>query len=625
MAVIGIDLGTSNSAAAVLRGGRPVIIPSAEGISLGGKAFPSYVAITADGQTLIGEPARRQAAVNAEGTATGFKRSMGTREKIRLRDQAFSPEQLSAFLLQKIKRDAEAFLGEPVEKAVVTVPAYFDDNQRSATKDACRIAGIEVARLVNEPTAASLAYGLDRVEEELRIAVVDFGGGTLDVTIMEFGKGVFEVKATSGDTRLGGSDMDQKLVDHLAGRFYTETGVDVHSDPKALARLREAAEIAKIELSTSINTNISLPYLAAVAGEPRHLEVTLSRAELERQVREVVERCRGPIDQALHDAGISAGDVDRIVFVGGPTRMPVVRQFFEELFGRKAEMGVDPMECVASGAAIQAGVLSGEVGDIVLVDVTPLTLGVETLGGVATSLIARNTPIPIKHTETFTTAADMQTSVTVHVYQGERPMARDNTSLGEFNLEGLPPAPRGVPKIDVTFDIDANGILNVTARDQATGREQSISISGSTRLSEDEKQRMVDEAERFAEDDAKRREKAEKLNAADSLCYQAERILADYSDKLTEDMRNRLQTAMHSTREALQQGDAGLAEQRSKELEEVLRDAGVALYSQSPEAPKTGAYAPHPYPDTSGAGAGEKPSGSGERGRVVDADYEESS
>ena len=625
MAVIGIDLGTSNSAAAVLRGGRPVIIPSAEGISLGGKAFPSYVAITADGQTLIGEPARRQAAVNAEGTATGFKRSMGTREKIRLRDQAFSPEQLSAFLLQKIKRDAEAFLGEPVEKAVVTVPAYFDDNQRSATKDACRIAGIEVARLVNEPTAASLAYGLDRVDEELRIAVVDFGGGTLDVTIMEFGKGVFEVKATSGDTRLGGSDMDQKLVDHLAGRFYTETGVDVHSDPKALARLREAAEIAKIELSTSINTNISLPYLAAVAGEPRHLEVTLSRAELERQVREVVERCRGPIDQALHDAGISAGDVDRIVFVGGPTRMPVVRQFFEELFGRKAEMGVDPMECVASGAAIQAGVLSGEVGDIVLVDVTPLTLGVETLGGVATSLIARNTPIPIKHTETFTTAADMQTSVTVHVYQGERPMARDNTSLGEFNLEGLPPAPRGVPKIDVTFDIDANGILNVMARDQATGREQSISISGSTRLSEDEKQRMVDEAERYAEDDAKRREKAEKLNAADSLCYQAERILADYSDKLTGDMRNRLQTVMHSTREALQQGDAELAEQRSKALEEVLRDAGVALYSQSPEAPKSGAYAPHPYPDTRGAGVGEKPSGSGERGRVVDADYEESS
>jgi molecular chaperone DnaK len=578
----------------------------------------------ADGQTLVGEPARRQASVNSEGTATGFKRMMGQREKIRLRDQVFSPEQLSAFLLQKIKRDAEAFLGEKVDRAVVTVPAYFDDNQRSATKDACSIAGIEVARLVNEPTAASLAYGLDRAGEELRIAVVDFGGGTLDVTIMEFGKGVFEVKATSGDTRLGGSDMDQKLVDYLAGRFNTETGLDVHSDPRAMARLREAAEIAKIELSTSINTNISLPYLAAVAGEPKHLEVTLSRAELERQVREVVERCRGPIEQALHDAGINAGDVDRIVFVGGPTRMPMVRQFFEELFGRKAEMGVDPMECVASGAAIQAGVLSGEVSDIVLVDVTPLTLGVETLGGVATSLIARNTPIPIKHTETFTTAADMQTSVTVHVYQGERPMARDNTSLGEFNLEGLPPAPRGVPKIDVTFDIDANGILNVTARDQATGREQSISISGSTRLSEDEKQRMVDEAERYAEDDAKRREQAEKLNTADSLCYQAERILADYSDKLAEGMRNRLQTAMLGTREALQAGDAELAEERSKELEELLREAGVALYSQSPEAPKSGAYAPHPYPDTSSAGAGEKPSGSGKRGRVVDADYEES-
>jgi molecular chaperone DnaK len=624
MAVIGIDLGTSNSAAAVLRGGRPVIIPSAEGISLGGKAFPSYVAVTKDGQTLVGEPARRQAAGNPEGTATGFKRKMGRREKIRLREREFSPEQLSAFLLQKIKRDAEAFLGETVDKAVVTVPAYFDDNQRSATKDACRIAGIEVARLVNEPTAASLAYGLDRAGEELRIAVIDFGGGTLDVTIMEFGKGVFEVKATSGDTQLGGTDMDQKLVDYLAGRFQTETGAEIRRDAKAMARLREAAEVAKIELSASISTHISLPYLTSVGGEPRHLDMELTRTELERQVREVVERCRGPIEQALHDARVAAKDIDRIVFVGGPTRMPVVRQFFEDLFGRKAEMGVDPMECVASGAAIQAGVLSGEVGDIVLVDVTPLTLGVETLGGVATALIARNTPIPIKHTETFTTAADMQTAVTVHVYQGERPMARDNTSLGEFNLEGLPPAPRGVPKIDVTFDIDANGILNVTAKDQATGKTQSISISGSTRLSDEEKQRMIGEAERFAEEDAKRREKAEKLNAADSMCYQAEKVLADFGDKLTDDMRNRLQEAMQKTREAMQKQDVELAVQRTGELEKILRDAGAALYSQSGAAPKTGPYAPHPYPDTSDAGGGAKPSGSGERGRVVDADYEES-
>jgi molecular chaperone DnaK len=621
MATIGIDLGTSNSAAAVLRGGRPVIIPSAEGISLGGKAFPSYVAITADGQTLIGEPARRQMAANPEGTATGFKRRMGKREKIRLRDQEFSPEQLSAFLLQKIKQDAEAFLGEPVEQAVVTVPAYFDDNQRSATKDACRIAGIKVARLVNEPTAASLAYGLDRAGEELRITVIDFGGGTLDVTIMEFGKGVFEVKATSGDTRLGGTDMDQKLVDHLAERFHIDTGCDIHADIKAMARLREAAEIAKIELSTSISTHISLPYLAAAAGEPKHLEMDLTRTDLERQIRDVVERCRGPIEQALHDAAITTSDIDRIVFVGGPTRMPVVRQYFEDLIGRKAEMGIDPMECVASGAAIQAGVLSGEVGDIVLVDVTPLTLGVETLGGVATSLIARNTPIPIKHTETFTTAADMQTAVTVHVYQGERPMAHDNTSLGEFNLEGLPPAPRGVPKIDVTFDIDANGILNVTAKDQATGKTQSISISGSARLTDEEKQRMMAEAERYAEEDAKRREKAEKLNAADSLCYQAEKMLAEHSDRFTQEMRERLQAAMHSTREALQQQDADLAAQRSVELNKVLREAGTVLYSQSPGAPKTGPYA---HVDTSGAGGEAKPSGSGKRGRVVDADYEES-
>lgn len=623
MAIIGIDLGTSNSAAAVLRGGRPVIIPSAEGISLGGKAFPSYVAITADGQTLIGEPARRQAAANPEGTATAFKRSMGRRTQIKLRDKSFTPEQLSAFLLQKIKRDAEAFLGEPVTKAVVTVPAYFDDNQRSATKDACRIAGLEVARLVNEPTAASLAYGLDRVGEELRIAVIDFGGGTLDVTIMEFGKGVFEVKATSGDTQLGGTDMDQNLVNYLAEKFQTQVGVDVRAESKALARLREAAEIAKIELSSSTTTHISLPYLTAVGGEPQHLEMDLTRTDLERQVYTVVQRCHGPIEQALHDAGITPKDIDRIVFVGGPTRMPVVRKYFEDLFGRKAEMGIDPMECVASGAAIQAGVLSGEVGDIVLVDVTPLTLGVETLGGVATSLIARNTPIPVKHTETFTTAADMQTAVTIHVFQGERPMARDNTSLGEFNLEGLVPAPRGMPKIDVTFDIDANGILNVTANDQATGKSQSIRITGSTRLSDEEKQRLIGEAEKYAEQDKQRREAADKLNAADNMCYQAEKLLAEFSDKLTEDLKQRLQAGLHDTREAINKKDAAQASQHAEALEKVIKEAGAAVYAQSAAAPRSGAYAHHAAPDTSGAGGEAKPSGSGPRGKVVDADYTE--
>lgn len=395
MAIIGIDLETSNSAAAVLRGGRPVIIPSAEGISIGGKAFPSYVAVTSDGQILVGEPARRQMAANAEGTVTAFKRKMGKREIIRLRDREFTPEQLSAFLLQKIKRDAEAFLGGPVEKAVVTVPAYFDDNQRAATKEACRIAGLEVVRLVNEPTAASLAYGLDRSGQELRIAVIDLGSGTLDVTIMEFGKGVFEVKATSGDTQLGGTDMNQCIFEHLAERFQMVAGVDIRSDRKAAARLIEAAEIAKIELTSSVTTHVSLPYLTSVAGEPRHLELDLNRAELERLVRPVIERCRGPVERALHDAGITPREVDRVIFVGGPTRMPVVRAYFEDLFGRKAEMGIDPMECVAAGAAIQAGVLAGEVSGIVLVDVTPLTLGVETLGGIATPLIARNTPIPV--------------------------------------------------------------------------------------------------------------------------------------------------------------------------------------------------------------------------------------
>ena len=629
MAIIGIDLGTSNSAAAVLRGGRPVIIPSAEGISIGGKAFPSYVALTADGQVLVGEPARRQATSNPEGTASAFKRKMGKRENYRLRDKDYSPEQLSAFLLQKIKRDAESFLGEPVEKAVVTVPAYFDDNQRAATKDACRIAGLEVVRLVNEPTAASLAYGLDRLGQELRIVVIDLGGGTLDVTIMEFGKGVFEVKATSGDTQLGGTDMNQRIYEHLVERFQMSTGVDVRNDSKAAARLLEAAENAKIELSTSVTTHLSLPYLASVNGEPRHLELDLNRTELERLVRPVIERCKGPVEQALHDAGITPKDVDRVVFVGGPTRMPVVRAYFEELFGRKAEMGVDPMECVAAGAAIQAGVLAGEVGGIVLVDVTPLTLGVETLGGIATALIARNTPIPVKRSENFTTAADMQTSVTIHVFQGERPMAGDNTSLGEFNLSGLPPAPRGIPKIDVTFDIDSNGILSVSAKDTASGKSQSISITGSTRLSEDDKKRMVEDAAKYADADKKRREDAEKLNAADASCYEAEKLLANFAEKMTEDLRKRIETALRETKEALLKKDAPLATTRAEALKKVLQEAGAVLYAQSGQAPKGGPYAetrwegPEPAPNV-GASTGEsRPSGSGPRGKVVDAEYKE--
>ena len=617
MTIIGIDLGTSNSAAAVLRGGRPVMIPSAEGISLGGKAFPSYVAITADGAMIIGEPARRQAAANPEGTATAFKRQMGTRQQIRLRDKSFTPEQLSAFLLQKIKRDAESFLGEPVAEAVVTVPAYFDDNQRSATKDAATIAGLKVVRLVNEPTAASLAYGLDRLGEELRVVVIDLGGGTLDVTIMEFGKGVFEVKSTSGDTQLGGTDMNNALFVHLAERFRAESGIDVRSDTKAAARLLEAAEVAKIDLSAATTTRLSLPYIGMRAGQPAHLEMELTRAEMERVVRPVIDRCRRPVEQALHDAGIAPQKVGRVVFVGGPTRMPVVRAFFEEIFGRKAEMGVDPMECVAAGAAIQAGVLAGEVKDVVLVDVTPLTLGVETLGGVATPLIARNTPIPVKKAELFTTAADMQTSVTIHVYQGERPMAADNTSLGEFNLDGLAPAPRGVPKIEVTFDIDANGILNASARDTATGRSQSIRITGSTRLAESAKKRMIDEAERYAEADKKRKEDADALNAADSLCYQAEKTLADFGDRLTDELKQRIEAARREARDAVAKKDAPLAREKTDALRKILQEAGTAIYAQQPGA---GVYKETVVPPPPGE---PRPSGSGPRGRVVDAEYKE--
>ncbi len=613
MSIIGIDLGTSNSAAAVLRGGRPVIIPSSEGISVGGKAFPSYVAITADGQMLIGEPARRQASANPEGTTSGFKRKMGRRETIRLKDKDYSPEQLSAFLLQKIKRDAEAFLGEPAQKAVVTVPAYFDDNQRAATRDACGIAGLEVIRLVNEPTAAALAYGLDRLGQELRIAVIDLGGGTLDVTIMEFGNGVFEVKSTSGDTQLGGTDMNQKIFEHLAECFQMTTGFDVRTDSRAAARLLEAAEAAKIELSTSVVSHLSLPYLATVNGEPRHLELDLNRTELERLVHPVIERCKKPVEQALQDAGITPNEVDRIVFVGGPTRMPSVRSYFEQLFGRKAEMGVDPMECVAAGAAIQAGVLAGEVGGIVLVDVTPLTLGVETLGGIATALIARNTPVPVKKTETFTTASDMQSGVVIHVFQGERPMSSDNTSLGEFKLDGLPPAPRGTPKIDVTFDIDSNGILSVSAMDTASGKTQSISISGSTRLSENDKKRMMEDAERFADADRKRREDAEKLNAADAACYEAEKLLANYAYKLTDELKARIETSLRETKEALLRKEAGSATDRAASLNKILQEAGAVIYAQTGKAGK-GA----PYAETRWEGG--PPS---EKARVVDAEYKE--
>ena len=623
--IIGIDLGTSNSAAAVLMGGRPVIIPSAEGTTLYGKAFPSVVAFTEDGQLLVGEPARRQAITNPEGTVTAIKRKMGTDYKVKIRGKEFTPQQISAFILQKIKRDAETFIGEPIKKAVITVPAYFNDNQRQATKDAGTIAGLEVVRIINEPTAAALAYGLDKSEKEMKIMVFDFGGGTLDVTIMEFGGGVFEVKSTSGDTQLGGTDMDNAIIDYLVEEFKKETGIDLRKDQTAMQRLREAAETAKIELSTTLTTNINLPFIAAdESGQPKHLNMTLTRAKLEELVRPIIERCRGPMERALADAKLTPQDIDKIILVGGPTRMPIVRKFVEDFMGKPAERGIDPMECVAMGAAIQGGVLAGEVTDILLLDVTPLSLGVETLGGVVEKIIERNTTIPVRRSKIFTTASDFQTTVTIHVVQGERPMAADNVSLGMFNLTGIPPAPRGVPQIEVTFDIDANGILNVSAKDLATGNEQKITITATTKLSEEEKERMIKEAEQYAEQDRKKKEEAMTRNEADSLIYTTNKTIKDLGDKLSKDQKERLEKAVKELQDALSGKDIEPIKEKLEALKNVLQEVSTTVYqqvaqeqakqAQTSQAGAAGTAGANPGP---GTGAPEE----GKKEKVVDADY----
>ena len=559
--VIGIDLGTSNSAASVMMGGKPTIIPAAEGATVGGKAFPSVVAFTRDGELLVGEPARRQAVTNPENTIREAKRKMGTDHAFLMQGKEYKPQQISSFILQKIKKDAEAFVGEPIEKAVITVPAYFDDNQRQATKDAGTIAGLDVVRIINEPTAASLAFGLDKAGEDMKILVFDFGGGTLDVTIMEMGGGVFEVLSTSGDTQLGGADMDKAVIDHIVDEFRRKEGIDLSSDHTAMTRVREAAEKAKIELSTVMETDVNLPFIASDPSTgAKNLEVRLTRARLEDLIGPIVERCRPSVEKALADAKISAQDVAKIVMVGGPTRMPSVRRFVSSMIGRDAESGVDPMEAVSMGAAIQAGIIAGDVAsDIVLLDVTPLTLGIETLGGVREPLIERNTTIPTSKSKTFTTASDNQTSVTIHVVQGERPMAADNVSLGSFNLSDLPPAPRGTPQIEVKFDIDANGIINVSAKDLGTQKEAKITIESSTKLSDDEIARLREDAEKFASEDKAKREKVEIKNDAEGFMYQAERMVSDtLKDKITQEQGIKVTDAIREVREALAADSADL-------------------------------------------------------------------
>ena len=628
--IIGIDLGTSNSAAAVVISGKPTVIPSSEGVSVGGKAFPSYVAFTKSGELIVGEPARRQALLNPEGTVYAAKRKMGTDYKYKIFGKEYTPQQISAFILQKIKRDAEQYLGETVKEAVITVPAYFDDNQRQATKDAGLIAGLEVKRIINEPTAASLAYGIDKAKESQKILVFDLGGGTLDVTIMEFGDGVFEVISTSGDTQLGGTDMDEAIINFLINDFKKKEGVDLKQDKNAYIRLKDAAEKAKIELSSTSSTEINLPYITATNTGPKHLQYTLTRSEFENLIAPIIERAKKPLETALESGKMSKDDLTKIILVGGPTRIPYVRKFVEDFFGKKIEGGVDPMECVAIGAALQGAVLAGDIKDIVLLDVTPLTLGIETLGGVATPLIPANTTIPTRKSQVFTTAADMQTAVTVHVVQGERPMAGDNVSLGMFNLVGIPPAPRGIPQIEVTFDIDANGILNVSAVDKGTNKKQSITISATNKLSKEEIEKMKKQAAEFAEEDKKKKEMAETVNAAETLAYTVEKTVNEAGDKVDKDSKDKILEKVKAIREAINAKDLDKIKQLQEELSKEIQDIGSKLYQTEPqaEAPQ-GADPGSPGPqeraqsETVDAQTGNQGEGQGAEGQndtVVDGD-----
>jgi len=628
--IIGIDLGTTNSVVAVMEGGEPTVISSSEGERL----FPSVVAVNKNNERLIGRVARNQAVVNPENTVFSIKRFMGRKFsdpevqraisrvpykvteapngdiRVVLGGKEYSPPEISAMILGKLKSDAESYLGETVTQAVITVPAYFNDAQRNATKDAGKISGMEVLRIINEPTASSLAYGLDRKADEV-IAVYDLGGGTFDISILDVGEGVFQVRSTSGDTFLGGDDFDQRVIDYIADEFKKENGIDLRNDRQALQRLKEASEKAKIELSSMMQTEINLPYITADASGPKHLVMTLSRSKLDQLTSDLIDRSLGPVKQALKDAELAPSDINEVVLVGGMTRMPAVQEAVRKLFGKDPHKGVNPDEVVAIGAAIQAGVLGGEVKDILLLDVTPLTLSVETLGGVATALIERNTTVPTRKSQIFSTAADNQNQVEIHVLQGERPMAADNKSLGRFILDGIPPAPRGLPQIEVTFDIDANGILKVTAQDKATGRSQNITITASSGLDDDEVERMRKEAEQHTEEDRRRKELVEVRNNADNTAYSAEKLLKDLADKIPAEIKEKVEKGVKQVREVLDSDNVDTIRKASDDLSELIQQVGAAAYQQTESAPGAG-------PDTSGEDAQTPPKGDED---VVDGEF----